>query len=219
MLAYAADRRPAGRTVSPQTLVLVVVGHAALLALVMTARGDLPLPRQFNPIDIVFVDPLKPPPPEPQPNPPRQPVRSLADRPVILVPVPLPNPVPFDASPQPTTLPTPDIGPGTVKPQPLPPTPAVVRKAPRFATPPDSVRPPYPEIKRRLEEEADLRLALDIDPRGRVVAVDPAGAADPIFLDAARRHILRYWRYQPASEGGRPVASRITVTLHFRLDE
>ena len=40
-------------------------------------------------------------------------------------------------------------------------------------------------------EEASLRLALTIDARGRVTAVEPVGAADPTFLAAARRHILR----------------------------
>ena len=222
MLAYAADRRPAGRAVSPRTLLLVVTGHAALLVLVMTARGDLPLPRQFDPTQVIFVDPVKPPPPPPpQPQPPHQPTRSVTDHPQVQVPLPLPNPLPLDTSPLPTVTPTPDVGTGTIvsPPRPLPPLPAVVRKAPRFATPPDSVRPPYPDIKRRLEEEADLRLTLQVDPRGRVVAVDPVGAADPVFLDAARRHILKAWRYQPASEDGQAVASRVTVTLHFRLDE
>ncbi len=221
MLAYTADRRPAGPSVSPRTLVLVVAGHAALLGLVMTARGDLPLPRQFDPTQVIFVDPIKPPPPEPQPQPQpkRDPVRSVIARPTAIAPLPLPTPVPLDTSPHPALPPTPFVGTGDAVPQPQPPIPGVGRKAPRFATPPDSVRPPYPEEKRRLEQEADLHLSLRIDPRGRVVAVDPVGPADPVFLAAARRHILRAWRYQPAMEGGQPVASRVTITLSFRLDE
>ena len=104
-------------------------------------------------------------------------------------------------------------------PLPLPEPAPIVRKAARFITPADQVRPPYPDSKRRLEEEASLRLSLAIDPRGRVTAVSPVGAADPVFLEAARRHIVRHWRYQPASEGGAAIASRIVVTRPFTLED
>ncbi len=63
-----------------------------------------------------------------------------------------------------------------------------------------------------------LTLRLTIDERGRVVAVTPLGRADPAFLDAARRHLLAHWRYRPASEGGRAIASSATVTLHFEIN-
>jgi hypothetical protein len=51
-----------------------------------------------------------------------------------------------------------------------------------------------------------------------VIAVDPVGRADRVFLEAARRYLIAHWRYQPASEDGRSVASSITVTLRFELD-
>jgi protein TonB len=70
-----------------------------------------------------------------------------------------------------------------------------------------------------LEEEATLRLRLTIDTGGRVTAVEPVGAADPSFLEAARRHILRAWRYKPAMEDGVAVPSTITINLSFRLAE
>ena len=63
-----------------------------------------------------------------------------------------------------------------------------------------------------------LRPNLTIDERGRVVAVEPIGRADRVFLDAARRHLLAHWRYKPASEGGRAVGATIAVTLRFQLD-
>ena len=66
--------------------------------------------------------------------------------------------------------------------------------------------------------EAVLRLRLSIDERGRVVSVDPVGAADGAFLAAARRHLLAQWRYKPAMEGGRAVATSIVITLRFQLE-
>jgi protein TonB len=80
------------------------------------------------------------------------------------------------------------------------------------------LRPPYPASKLLTEEEAVLILRLSIDERGRVVAVDPVGSADPVFLGAARRYLVAHWRYKPASRDGSPVASSTIITLKFQLD-
>lgn len=220
MLAYATDR-PAVRQSSPRALLLVIAGHAALLAVVLTARGELPGVTKFDPTEVTFIDPVKPPPPPPPPAPdrPRNDLRSTIDSPLVVVPIPQPRPAPLDDGPPLVDI-SPAIGNAIVPlPLPVPPVTPLVRKAARFITPADDVRPPYPEAKRRIEEEASLRLALQIDERGRVVSVDPVGAADPIFLESARRHILRRWRYQPATEGDRAIPARLVVTLRFELDE
>jgi protein TonB len=100
-----------------------------------------------------------------------------------------------------------------------PPRAEPVRLAARFATPSNAIKPPYPLDKRRAEEEATLRLRLSIDERGRVTAVEPIGPADASFLAAARRHILRAWRYKPAMEDGMAVPSSTVVNLSFRLED
>lgn len=210
-----ADRRP-----HPRTLVLIVAGHAALIAAVMAAKMDLPQ-RLLVPPTIVDLIPLDdPPPPEPQPQ--RQHVataRQLPSEPVRQVELPIPSQDPIETS-------------QTMTPTPLPPFPGAepagpnmqivpepVRTGPRFATPTSELRPPYPESKRRLEEEAVLKLRLAIDARGRITAVQPVGAADPDFLQSARRHIIAHWRYKPATEDGRAVASSTVITLRFELDD
>jgi protein TonB len=221
MLAYAPRRT--GRDGSPRTLALVAAGHVVALALVLTARSDFGDVTKFVPTDVIFVPtklPAPRPPPPSEPAPRRDPVRSTIDTPPVIIPTPVQPADPVTAGP-PLTAFDPVIG-NAVEPQPavLPePLPALVRRAPQFITPADEVRPPYPDIKRRLEEEASLRLSLAIDARGRVTAVTPVGEADPLFLEAARRHILRHWRYQPASEGGEAVASRTVITLKFELEE
>jgi protein TonB len=63
-----------------------------------------------------------------------------------------------------------------------------------------------------------LKLRLTIDPNGRVVAVEPLGRADSVFLQAARRHLLAHWRYKPAMEDGHAVTSTTVITLRFQLD-
>ena len=214
MLAYAP--RPERRRLNPPALALIVGAHAIAIVAVMSARMDLPVPWKPQRTDVTFV-PL---PPEPQPDPqpkaePRPSNQSLdAPRPMIDA-MPLPGPT-VDALPLPLD-PGPLIG-NAIDPLPLPKPQPIVRTGPRFATPDADIRPPYPESKRAREEEAVLRLRLSIDERGRVTAVEPVGKADATFLAAARRHILKTWRYKPAMEGDKAIASSTVVTLQFELD-
>lgn len=217
MPVYAATPHFAERHRHPRALALIVGAHVALLAGVMSVKMDLPDKLFPDPTDIVFV----PTPPEPSPEPPTpQPQprsEAMIDRVPVIVPVPRPDQPPIDSTPLP--LPDPMLG-NTVDPLPnvAVDPPAPVRVGPRFVTPAALVKPPYPESKRRLEQEASLRLRLAIDERGRVTAVAPVGEADAAFLEAARRHILAHWRYRPASEDGRAVPTSTVITLRFELD-
>jgi protein TonB len=205
-------------------LLIVAAGHAVALALALTARSEFVTKRIVDPTDAIFVPTKPPPPPTPaDPQPARQKSQSVVDRPTVIVPTPAPDPQPLSKGPPVKSI-DPVIG-TVIEPQPQPlvvpdsPKPVLVRKAARFATPASEVRPPYPASKQQLQESASLRLALAIDARGRVTAVTPVGSADPVFLEAARRHILRHWRYQPATEGGEAVASNVVITLRFELED
>lgn len=214
MLAYAP--RPDRRRLQPSALALIIGAHALAILAVMTARMDLPERWKPTRTDVTLV-PL-PPEPVPDPVPPTDPhpTNHALDNPKPIVdPLPLPGPT-VDPQPMPMPDPGPFIGNGT-DPSPLP-QPAIHRTGPRFITPESQIRPPYPEEKRRLEQEAALKLRLSIDERGRVVAVEPVGRADPTFLAAARRHILKAWRYRPAMEGDRAIASSTVITLEFKLN-
>lgn len=214
MLAYAPRRER--HRLSPTALALIVGGHALAILAVMSARMEV-IPHDDGRTIIDFIPsppPPEPPKPTPQtPNPSPAPPLSSLD-PIVPLP-PLPGPTAQPLPPQPIPPgPTAGTGIDPLPPQPLP----VVRTGPRFATPADDVRPPYPEALRALEKEAVLRLRLSIDERGRVVSVEPVGKTEPAFLVAARRHIIKAWRYAPATEGDRAIASTTVVTLEFRLD-
>jgi protein TonB len=221
MLAYAAHvRRP--NVVDRKTLTIIVLGHAVLLAAILTARPDLIVDGRTPPTKIYNVD--VPPPPMPVPpnptveTPPSPQPSFMPVPPAIVDMVPTVPIVPFD--PGPVLPPGGSIagsGPGAMPIDPPPRLP--VRIATRLLTSGEALKPPYPNSKLRLEQEATLRLRLSIDAGGRVIAVDPVGAADPEFLAAARRHIIRSWRYKPAREDGVPVATTTVVTLAFRLDQ
>ena len=225
MLAYAAHRR-SRRQAHPATLALIVGAHAVALGLLITARMA---PEMFEKDPPLVIQPIPlpddPPPPKVEPQPAPTPPISSLDLPPRTVTLPLdtgplvvPGPTPPTDSPVIGSSPEPVIVP---VPQPVPvpkPLPAISSK-PQLLTSGDRLKPPYPEAKRRLEEEATLRLRLSIDERGRVIAVDPVGAADPAFLASARNHLIRAWRYKPAIADGKSVPTTLTITLSFRLEE
>jgi protein TonB len=220
MLAYAANAHPVRRAGSPSSLALILAGHAIVIGAVMTAKMDMEGVLPFDPTDVINIPTEPPPPPAPQDPQPRtrhDPQQSFIEQQAPIIDMGRPINTPLD--PGPTIE---DIGAviGSGPTIPLdPPKAAPVRMAARFATPDSALRPPYPLDKRRAEEEATLHLKLSIDARGRVVAVDPIGAADPSFLEAARRHILRTWRYRPATEDGVAVPSSTVINLSFRLED
>jgi protein TonB len=219
MLGYAQSRpRIAARSSSPNTMLVVIVVHVTLIALVMSAKMDLPQKIIDGPLKIDLIP--EPAPPQPNPAEPlRQPVQAILSQPESVVPTPPTSAELVDSTPMP--VPSGElVGPAT-GPQPfadpLPP-PAPVRNAARLLTSGADLRPAYPTAKLMSGEEADLRLKLTIDAGGRVVAVEPIGRADPVFLAAARRHLIARWRFAPATEDGRALVSSTIITLRFRLD-
>lgn len=221
MLAYPATRPvPVGRSSSPNSMLAIVAAHIAAIAALMSARMDLPTSPPKTPLTVDFIKP-DPVPPETPVDRPRQevagPDRALSvPDPLVSVPdqpdvIPVPDPLP------PLDRIVPDLNTSTRPPgdaaKPIAATPAVL------LTGVAELKPPYPASKLASGEEADLKLRLTIDERGRVTSVEPLGRADSAFLSAARRHIIGHWRYRPATSDGRGVATSLVITLRFRLDD
>jgi protein TonB len=199
-------------------MLMIVAAHVAVIAAVMSAKMDLPQ-RIFHPPTQVTLIPLRKDPPPPEPTRQQQAPRDSAfDQSIRVIPLPpaghqtTDTPPPFPDFDQMIGARVDPLPPTDTRPQPP------VTLGPRLLTPASELKPPYPPSKLASEEEAVLRLRLSIDESGRVVAVEPLGRADRAFLDAARRHVLAHWRYRPASEGGRAVASSMVITLQFHLE-
>ncbi|MBA2636024.1 MAG: hypothetical protein H0U83_04970, partial [Sphingomonas sp.] len=187
MATYAPVPAFAERKSYPRALVVIVAGHAALIAAVMLAKMDLPLVivPTVTKVELIEV-PMPPPPNPPEPRQTPQPAPSVIDRPIAIVPVPADSAPAVDSAPHAAPEPAsaivrPSQPSVDIAPKPLP-----IHTGPRFATPGGQLRPPYPPHKIRSGEEAALRLRLSIDQRGRVTAVEPVGNADPAFLGSAR---------------------------------
>jgi protein TonB len=221
MLAYAANMpRAAGRDRSPKALTLIIAGHALVLTAVLTAKPELiGIPGDKPPIVINI--PNDPPKPKPRPTTderqPAVPDSFIPKEPPIVDMDRLLPSIPLDDGPTIEDIGK-VIGTGpTIVPD--PPKHIPVMTGPRLATSESLLKPPYPLDMRRLEKEATLRLKLTIDAKGHVIAVDPVGEANSSFLEAARRHILRSWRYKPAMEDGVAIPSSTVISLSFRLED
>ena len=221
MLAYAANSpSPVGRAGSPRTLALILAGHAVLIGATLTMKLDVVPIDTLVPTKILNI-PVDPPPPpqEVAKTEPKKPIPqpTFIDDPQKIVDMNQATSIQLDNATAIQDIGI-VIGSGPTAIADLPKA-EPVRLAARFATPSNAIKPPYPLDKRRAEEEATLRLRLSIDARGRVIAVEPIGPADASFLEAARRHILRAWRYKPATEDGQAVSSSTVINLSFRLED
>jgi protein TonB len=222
MLAYAASRpRFGARQSSPNAMLFVICAHIVGVAVVMSTKMDMPRGLAIDPpTAITFIRDLKPPEPVVKPAEPTRQHETVIHTPPVFVPTPTPDrqivdstPVVPDFSEIGKLLGTPQL---PVKADPVPPVP--MRTGAQLVTPAADLKPPYPQSKLLTGEEAELTLRLGIDSSGRVVSVEPVGRADRVFLEAARRHLMGHWRYKPATEGGRAVATSTVITLRFQLD-
>jgi protein TonB len=200
-------------------MLVIVAVHVALLAAVMSAKMEIQRHREPPIVTIPIHEPTVPPPhPITQraphtPQPLAQPIEMpRPQNPVSTIALP-----PVDLGPKIDTRPLGALGTAVI-PETTADTTSPAKSGPRLITSSSELKPPYPASKLLNEEEAVLTLRLTIDANGRVVAVDPVGRADPVFLEAARRHLIAHWRYAPAQEGGRAVVSTTVITLHFELD-
>ena len=212
MHSYAQMRD--GQRKNPVALTMIIGVHAVAIAALMAAKMDMPIVEKFPK---TIVDLIKEDPPEPvEPVEPR-PSTSTIETVVPIIPDIPAQPVIIEQVVTPTIPTGPVIGTG-IEP-PVRPTinPPLVRAGPKLATSGEALRPPYPESTLASGEEAALRLKLWIDANGRVVQVEPIGRADGAFLREAKKHILKTWRYRPAMEGERAVASTTTVSINFEL--
>lgn len=220
MLAYAAPR-PGREAARPTTLLVIVAGHVLAISAVMLARSDIPGRFKDPPIIVTPIPIPDDPPPHSEPK--HRRTDPVPSRPTVIDPIVKVDPVQqpdtaFDMNPVgPVSGSGTDLGP--VEQPPLQPPHEIVRRDARMMTSEELLRPPYPDSKRILGEEAALRLRLSIDERGRVMAVEPVGKADPAFLDSARRHLIHVWRFAPATEDGHAVPSSRVITLRFELGE
>jgi TonB family protein len=79
-------------------------------------------------------------------------------------------------------------------------------------------KPTYPQKALRNKEEGWVKVAFTITEQGtvanpKVVAAKPRRVFDRSVLEA-----LRKWRFEPKTVGGKPVLTKVTQLIEFKLD-
>jgi protein TonB len=205
---------------SPTTLAVVILLHGAALTALALAKMENPLKPIYDTTDVINV-PLKPIPDVVPPERPREmPHQVTVTKPLV----PTPPPPAWDnvIRDSETTTRTIDPGPAEIVVPPLPPLPPPamhipVRQAAQMVSS-SELKPPYPISEQRAGVEGSVTVRVLVGPDGKVKAAEKVRATNDAFFQATLRHALRNWRFRPATVDGRPVESRVVLTLHFELD-
>jgi TonB family protein len=91
-------------------------------------------------------------------------------------------------------------------------------QAPKKAVPArllHTVQAQYPAMARQIRAEGEVLLEIEVDAAGNVLSAK-ALSGPPILREAAIEAVRR-WKYQPATLGDKPIASRDSVKVDFHL--
>lgn len=80
-------------------------------------------------------------------------------------------------------------------------------------------QPDYPAglLRREVEGAVSVRVLVGID--GRAKQIELISTPDEDFWTATRKQALAKWRFNPATEGGKPVESWMTLTVRFEINQ
>lgn len=80
-------------------------------------------------------------------------------------------------------------------------------------------QPEYPPEAARAREQGTVLVEAQVDAMGNVSDVDIAKRSGSRVLDRAAMREVRRWKFRPAMEDGKAVASSIQVPVDYRLEE
>jgi protein TonB len=193
-------------------IVFAVLMEAAIVYALLVTLGYVEAPLPPSRFTVVNVAPVNDDPPIPVPPP------QTFDPPPVVQPVTPVIQLTYDPPPPVTAISTPPPQPVLPLPQvtPAPPPPVVFTPARGIQA--THTTPEYPFLSRRLREQGTLRLKISIDERGIVTRATVVNSSGFNRLDeAAVNWVKAHWRYTPALQGTRPVASTADAIVEFRL--
>ena len=80
-------------------------------------------------------------------------------------------------------------------------------------------RPDYPSEARTAHQEGLVMLGVQVNAEGHVSNVTLSKSSGYPLLDKSAMEAVRRWTFDPAREGGFPVASRVDVPVRFTLKD
>ena len=78
--------------------------------------------------------------------------------------------------------------------------------------------PPYPALSQRMGEQGTTLMKVNIDTTGKVTEVTIVTSSGSTRLDtAAVEYVKANWRWQPPTQGGKPVSATTEVSVKWDL--
>lgn len=201
-MVYAEKRNYTGRLLG---FAVVILLHVGLIWALANGLGEAVIEVVQGPIEARIIQtPAKP---KPAPPPPPAPV-AAKPKPDKIRPREVTAARPIQTAP--TNAP--------VQPQSAPVASTITPAHPDPAHPNDD--PPYPSTLREMEIEGRVTLLLNVGIDGRVhEARMKKSSGYPEFDEAAMRQALRSWRFIPAEDAGKPVASWLQWVVGFHIQD
>src|SRR3954465_14017917 len=206
---------------SPTSLGLVILLHGALISAVGLIKSPA-FTHAVNRTVIDFIPNVVDPPVDPPPPPPHE---QPEHRPDVIDHVPprtdlQPQGPTVDTSHDNVQIASNDTGTGIVEIPTLPPEPVhvPVRRAAQIDSS-SALQPPYPPSEIRAERDGRVQVRVTIGANGRVIDIALVSATNDAFWQVTRQQALRYWRFRPATEDGRPVQETRVMSLVFRIQD
>lgn len=78
---------------------------------------------------------------------------------------------------------------------------------------------PYPSAAARSRAEGTVLLLVQVDANGNATDVSVEKRSGSRDLDRAAQQAVRNWKFEPAMQGGKPVASAVRVPVDFTLQD
>ena len=209
------------RTKASSLIGVIALHLAALVALLQYAPVREAL-SSAAPIMVSLITP-KPDVEKPKIGPPKpklEPVKKKPVAPLIVAPAEAPSPIVAPAPPPEPPKPVEEAAPAVPVAPPAPsvaPAPPIV--PPNFNA--DYLRnppPTYPPIARRLGEQGRVVLRVLVTADGQPEQVEVRTSSGSPRLDATALETVRRWKFVPARQGDRPVATWVLVPISFRLE-
>lgn len=206
--------------------------HSVIWLLLQQPVSDAKPPIAVQMLEISLVAPpppvvalppvVLPPPPEPEPEP------ELVEAPPVPEPAPLPKPTPKPVAkpkPRPVTpappvvaVPQPPVQAAPSLPIAAVPVDEPVTKAHTHADYLRNPKPVYPVVARRRGWEGKVLLKVHVLESGKPTAVDVEKASGRTVLDQSAVKAVQGWTFVPAMRGSTPIASWVTISIVFKLE-
>jgi len=197
-------------------LVIVTAIHIGIVALLILGLVGNEMEKKKEDIQATVeqqkVEPKAPPPPPPD---------------VVKPPPPFVPPPDFqiqsDAPPPANSITTTQVRPPSPPPPAPPPAPPAPPAAPPVAAEPimaTHTPPPYPPISQRLGEHGTVTLMVTIDENGRATEATVTTTSGSNRLDTASIDFVKQrYRWRPATQGGKPIATRQQIRIIYDLKD